>query len=164
MAESTIPFHSPVHLVQSNELEHTPTVPSPLNPTSRPASIAPVPTPIQREQREKKESLKKRESAPNGAANSALGKRKANAAHAYPSPQRFNVPPPRSQDFEPPKEDVMISHEPLPLEMPDGERQLYKPVDLAENKKGYRYSRAIADPLFPHKQFYRSTSPPPHYV
>ena len=58
----------------------------------------------------------------------------------------------------------MTTHEPLPLLMPDSDRQLYKPVDLAENKRGYRYSRAIADPLFPHKQYYRATSPPPHYA
>lgn len=57
----------------------------------------------------------------------------------------------------------MIPHEPIPLMLPDEERQLYKPVDLAENKRGYRYSRAIADPIFPHKQYYRTTSPPPHY-
>ena len=165
MAESAIPAYSPTPLQPPNDLDHTPTVPSPLNPASRPPSKtpAPIPTPIQREQREKKESLKKRESAIGGSANSALGKRKANNTHAYPAPQRFNVPPPRAQDYEPPKEDVMVSHEPLPLEMPDGERQLYKPVDLAENKRGYRYSRAIADPVFPHKQFYRATSPPPHY-
>lgn len=166
MAENVLPSHSPTPLPITTELEHTPSVPSPLNPSTRPSSKTPgpAPTPIQREQREKKESLKKRESALNGSANSALGKRKANANHAVPSPQRFNVPPPRAQDFESPKEDVMVSHEPYPLEMPDGERQLYKPVDLAENKKGYRYSRAIADPLFPHKQYYRSTSPPPHYA
>ncbi|KAK5113710.1 hypothetical protein LTR85_010727 [Meristemomyces frigidus] len=150
------------------EQEHAPMVPSPLNPnpasTRAPSKTpGPAPTPIQREQREKKESLKKRESNPNGSAASTLRKRKANAVHAYPSPQRFNVPPPRPQDFEAPKEDIMVSHEPLPLEMPDGERQLYKPIDLAENKKGYRYQRAIADPQFPHKQFYRCTSPPPHY-
>jgi COMPASS component BRE2 len=74
------------------------------------------------------------------------------------------VPPPRAQDFEEPKDDSMMSHEPFPLYMPDSERQLYKPIDLAENKRGYRYSRAIADPLFPHKQYYRATSPPPHYA
>lgn len=163
MAEAAPMSHSPTPLPAPTEFDHAPTVPSPLNPSTRPASKTPVPPPIQREQREKKESLKKRESGAN-VSSSSLGKRKANTNHAVPSPQRFNLPPPRLQDFDPPKEDVMISHEPLPLEMPDGDRQLYKPVDLAENKKGYRYSRAIADPLFPHKQFYRSTSPPPHYA
>ena len=165
MAETAIPSHSPTPL-QPFDLDHTPNVPSPLNPSTRPSSKTPVPaaTPIQREQREKKETLKKRENALNGSSSSSLGKRKANATSACPAPQRFNVPPPRAQDFESPKEDVMISHEPFPLEMPDGNRQLYKPIDLAENKKGYRYSRAIADPLFPHKQYYRTTSPPPHYA
>ncbi|TKA29261.1 hypothetical protein B0A50_03771 [Salinomyces thailandicus] len=153
------------------EQDHAPTVPSPLNPsTSRAPSKTPgpAPPPIQREQREKKDSLKKRESTATASGpNTALGKRKAHAAQAYPSPQRFNVPPPRPQDFEAPRADIMVSHEPLPFEVPmaEGEkpRQLYKPIDLAENKRGYRYQRAIADPLFPHKQFYRATSPPPHY-
>ncbi|KAK5137299.1 hypothetical protein LTR08_000269 [Meristemomyces frigidus] len=167
MAEQSSLSHSATPLQSAMELDHAPAVPSLLNPASTRApskTPGPAPTPVQREQREKKDSLKKRESNPNGSSSSSnLGKRKANAAHAYPSPQRFNVPPPRSQDFEEPKEDIMVGHEPLPLMMPDGERQLYKPIDLAENKKGYRYQRAIADPLFPHKQFYRCTSPPPHY-
>ncbi|SMR47650.1 unnamed protein product [Zymoseptoria tritici ST99CH_3D1] len=147
--------------------DHVPNVPSPLNPaSSRAPSRTPAPnaTPIQREQREKKESLKKRENALNGGTSSSASKRKASVAHSYPSPQRFMIPPPRVQDFEKPKDDVMIQHEPAPLMTPGNERQLYKPIDLAENKRGYRYSRAIADPLFPHKQFYRSTSPPPHYA
>ncbi|KAK1820603.1 transcription factor, contains a PHD finger motif [Friedmanniomyces endolithicus] len=144
---------------------YSPAIPSPLNPHASSRTPAPAPMPLPREQREKKDSLKKRESNPNGSASaSSLGKRKANAAHAYPSPQRFNVPPPKPSDFDPPKDDIMVSHEPYPLEMPDGDRQLYKPIELAENKRGYRYGRAIADPLFPHKQFYRSTSPPPHYA
>lgn len=166
MAENAVLSHASTPVAPAGELGHIPNVPSPLNPASRPPSKTPgpVPTPFQREQREKKDSLKKRENATGGSSGSALGKRKANANDASPSPQRFNLPPPRAQDFEMPREDAMTSHEPLPLEMPDGERQLYKPVDLAENKKGYRYNRAIADPLFPHKQYYRSTSPPPHYA
>lgn len=166
MAESTAPSYSAPPLAPLPDLDHTPNVPSPLNPGSRPPSKTPAPVPalVHREQREKKESLKKRESAPNGTANNALGKRKANSSHAYPSPQRFNVPPPRAQDFEAPKEDILVSQEPLPLLIPDTEIELCRPVDLAENKKGYRYTRAIADPLFPYKQFYRSTSPKPHYA
>ena len=142
--------------------------PAPAPAPSRPASKTPVPAPIQREQREKKETLKKRESAaPSNAQaptsnSSSLGKRKAHQVHAYPSPQRFNIPPPRAQDFEAPKDDMMAEHEPNQFWVPGEERQLYKPIDLAENKRGYRYQRAIADPLFTHKQYYRSTSPAPH--
>ncbi|KAM3422989.1 hypothetical protein BST61_g466 [Cercospora zeina] len=149
--------------------QNAPSAPSPLNPAtlSRQASRTPAP-PIQREQREKKESLKKRESMGNlddkKPTSSSLGKRKASAQHTYPSPMRFSVPPPKAEAFEEPKEDSMVSHEPFPLTIPGSERQLYKPIDLAENKRGYRYSRAIADPQFPHKQYYRSTSPPPHYA
>lgn len=60
----------------------------------------------------------------------------------------------------------MTSHEPLPFLLDndtDHERELFKPADLAENKRGYRYGRAIADPMFPHKQYYRATSPLPNY-
>ncbi|KAF2719754.1 hypothetical protein K431DRAFT_321496 [Polychaeton citri CBS 116435] len=142
---------------------HLPANPSPLNPASRAPSRTPAP--VQREQREKKESLKKRESnITNGSTVSSLGKRKANAQIAYPSPQRFNVPPPKPSDFDHPRPDILTPHEPFPFLMPDGETQLMKPADLAENKRGYRYTRAIADPLFPHKQFYRCTSPPPHHA
>lgn len=143
--------------------------PAPAAAPSRPSSKTPVPPPIQREQREKKDSLKKRESAaptssnaPTNTSSSTLGKRKANQLHAYPSPQRFNIPPPKAQDFEAPKDDMMAEHEPNQFWVPGEERQLYKPIDLAENKRGYRYQRAIADPLFTHKQYYRSTSPAPH--
>lgn len=171
MADPTV---APPHLAplapRPSDGGNTPILPSPLNPTTavfRPPSKppAPAPTPVHREQREKKESLKKRESHPNASTSgTSLGKRKANASSAYPSPQRFNIPPPRAQDFEPPKSDSMACHEPAPLYMPNTERQLYKPIELAENKRGYRYSRAIADPLFPHKQYYRTTSPAPHYA
>jgi COMPASS component BRE2 len=161
--------HSNTPLQATMDQEHAPSVPSPLNPAnSRAPSRTPAPnaTPIQREQREKKESLKKRENAAHGGGSSSTSsaKRKASAVHSYPSPQRFNLSAPLAQNFEKPKDDVMIQHEPTPLTTPGGERQLYKPIDLAENKRGYRYSRAIADPQFPHKQFYRSTSPPPHYA
>ncbi|KAF2767749.1 hypothetical protein EJ03DRAFT_275468 [Teratosphaeria nubilosa] len=176
MADDQAP---PSLVAQQSEHEHTPAVPSPLNPTApaRTQAKTPIPPPMQREQREKKESLKKRESnaghastapaaptpTPATATATALGKRKATATHACLSPQRFNINPPRPEDFKRPREDIMVSHEPHELKMPDSERELYKPHDLAENKKGYRYQRAIADPTFPHKQFYRATSPPPHY-
>lgn len=57
---------------------------------------------------------------------------------------------------------MMAEHEPNQFWVPGENRQLYKPLDLAENKRGYRYQRAIADPTFTHKQYYRSTSPAPH--
>ncbi|QIW95236.1 hypothetical protein AMS68_000754 [Peltaster fructicola] len=133
---------------------------APVAPRSVSKTPAPTAAPIQREQREKKDSLKKREAS---STSTTLGKRKAqNASITYPSPQRFAVPPPRAQDFERPKEDVFSEHEPVPFVVPGSNLQLYKPQDLAENKRGYRYQRAIADPLFPHKQFYRCTSPAPH--
>lgn len=44
---------------------------------------------------------------------------------------------------------------------PDGEIELRKPLDHAENKKGYRYNHCIADPQFRHKQYYRETDTEP---
>ncbi|KAF2859979.1 hypothetical protein K470DRAFT_217930 [Piedraia hortae CBS 480.64] len=124
-------------------------------------SKTPTPTPAPRERREKRETLKKRENASGSKATSTtLGKRKAQADEGPLVPQRFNVPPPRSADFDPPKNESM---EPVSIQVPDGVQQICKPMDLAENKKGYRYLRAIADPRFPYKQYYRGTSPPPHY-
>ena len=159
MADSST--QSPAPFQPLLEPEHAPAVSSPLNPTSRAQTKTPVPA-IQREQREKKDSLKKRESNLNNNGPSTGNKRKASAIHNYPSPQRYNILPPSGRDWEAPKGEPMASNEPLPLLMPDGDAELFKPVDLAENKRGYRYTRAIADPTFPHKQFYRSTSPPPH--
>lgn len=168
MADMAPQSHGATPLQAVMDQEHVPSISSPLNPTTLSRQASRTPAPIQREQREKKESLKMRESKQGNdkavSSSSTLGKRKASAVQTYPSPQRFNVPPPKSQDFEEPKDDVMMAHEPFPLTMPNSERQLYKPIDLAENKRGYRYSRAIADPHFPHKQLYRSTSPPPHYA
>ncbi|KAK4988233.1 transcription factor, contains a PHD finger motif [Elasticomyces elasticus] len=146
---------------------HTPSIPSPLNPdTSAAKAIRPF-KPPPREQREKRDTLKKRESTASGRADTPTmsNKRKAPSAAgraSAPSPMRYAIEPPKLAAYEAPKDTVFMSHEPLPFLTPDGERELRRPIDRAENKRGYRYSHAIADPLFPHKQHYRSTSPSPH--
>lgn len=145
---------------------HSPVVPSPLNPEVVPKQKPARPPPREREQREKKDSLKKRESAfsSKDAASTIPSKRKASTTFApiAPSPMRYSIPPPRSSDYEPPRATQFASHEPLPFVTPDHEIELKKPLDHAENKKGYRYNSCIADPLFRHKQYYRETDTEPY--
>lgn len=137
-----------------------------MNPDIAPAkSKAFKPPPREREPREKKESLKKREAAGNGRGDTptAPNKRKATGAvSSAPSPMRFSIPEPRLSDYDPPRDTLFISHEPLPFITPDGEVELKKPGDHAENKRGYRYSHCIADPYFRHKQYYRQTDTAPY--
>lgn len=75
---------------------------------------------------------------------------------------RFSIPEPRPADYEPPKDAIFASHEPHPLLTPDGQRELKKPVDLAWNKKGYKYTHCVADPYFRHKQYYRQSDSRPY--
>lgn len=72
---------------------------------------------------------------------------------------RYSIPEPKLSDYQPPKEG-QFSWDP-PLVAPDG-TQLWRPIDYAWNKKGYRYTHAVADPQFRHKQFYRQSDPKPY--
>ena len=102
---STIPQKRSLGL---EDEQHTPAIPSPLNPDSSGArSRRPPP----REQREKKESLKKREAKGVDGARSATpdsqgpgrkGKKPAQGSSVL-SPIRYKLPPPKTTDFEPPK-------------------------------------------------------------
>lgn len=159
---------------------HAPAVPSPLNPEAkRPTVKAPA-----REQREKKESLKKRESnASNTRGGTPDAKGRAVGAKcpppSAPSPMRFSIPEPKAQDYEPSRDYVWQSHEPTPFFTPDEAIELKKPLDQycaykstqsrrltiplsAQNTKGYRYTHCVADPLFRHKQFYRTSEVRPY--
>ncbi len=88
--------------------QHMPAVSSPLNPDSTNSrSRRPPP----REQREKKESLKKREAKGVDGARSATpdsqgqgrkGKKSTLSSNIL-SPIRYKLPPPKSTDFDPPK-------------------------------------------------------------
>ncbi len=107
---------------------HAPTISSPLNPdvgTSR-SRKAPAP----REQREKKESLKKRESKATSAVSDARGgtpevtsnrrKPKAISEATVLSPTRYKLPPPKPMDFEAPKAPILVPHHSI------GETQIYE--------------------------------------
>ncbi|KAI4719902.1 Set1C complex protein [Aureobasidium sp. EXF-10727] len=153
-SQSPAPPAEALRLVQEN----APAIPSPLNPEVR-----------GRSQRERKETAKKRE-ATRGTTPTVPAKRKAtgasNGRHATtqsaPSPMRYQIPPPKTSDYEPPKPPVFTSHEPLPYMTPDGKTELKKVTDQAENKRAYRYTLAVADPNFRHKQFYRQSDGLPY--
>lgn len=138
--------------------DHAPAVSSPLNPNPSDAPPRPRPgiPPRERERREKRETLKKREAA--GHSRAKTLKKRAPAD----SPMRYSIPEPRAADYNPPKDGVFVPHEPSPLYAPDGRTELRKPHDYAWNKKGYRYTHCVADPLFRHKQFYRQTDSRPY--
>jgi COMPASS component BRE2 len=82
-----------------------------------------------REQREKKESLKKREASASARGNTPDVKGKKQKGPTVPSPMRYSIPEPRPSDYEPPKDPILLSHEPTPIYTPDGEVELKKPID-----------------------------------
>jgi COMPASS component BRE2 len=108
------------------EVDHAPIVPSPLNPA---AAKAPKPPVREREQREKKESLKKREASGNSRGNTPDVKGKKGKGPAVPSPMRYSIPEPKTHDYDPPKDPILVSHEPLPFLTPDRQTELKKPID-----------------------------------
>ncbi|KAF1808293.1 hypothetical protein P152DRAFT_405785 [Eremomyces bilateralis CBS 781.70] len=139
------------------EDDHTPAVSSPLNPDG--SSRQRATRPSQREQREKKESLKKRESATATRGNTPDLKSKSPQESV---PIRYNYLNPKPSDFEPPRETWFASVEPTPVFTPDGRVELLRPMDHAQNVRGFRYQHCIADPLFHHKHFFRTTDTVPY--
>lgn len=108
------------------EVDHAPAIPSPLNPAAAKAPKAPV---REREQREKKESLKKREASGNSRGSTPDVKGKKGKGPVVPSPMRYSIPEPKTHDYDPPKDPILTSHEPLPFLTPDGRVELKKPID-----------------------------------
>jgi COMPASS component BRE2 len=120
------------------EDEHIPAVSSPLNPdvTSSRQSRVKEKAPIHREQREKKESLKKRESkasSVNGADFSrGTPDRNIGSSGKYDGPltsstsvlgpTRYNMlPAPKPSDYQPPRGPVLTPHHAKPTLRPGGE-------------------------------------------
>jgi COMPASS component BRE2 len=146
------------------EGDNAPAISSPLNPNPD-AAARPRPKAPAREQREKRETIKKREasasarqSTPNASTNSKSKKERSSAD----SPMRYSIPEPRPSDYEAPKDSTLLSHEPNPMYAPDGVTELKKPHDIAWNKRGYKYTHCVADPLFRHKQYYRQSDSRPY--
>lgn len=110
------------------EEDHAPAVSSPLNPNPDAAARSRPARPPPREQREKRETLKKREASASARGNTPNPKSKQNGL-STPSPMRYSVPEPKVADYEVPKDGIFASHEPNPIFTPDGQTELKKPVD-----------------------------------
>ncbi|KAF2123180.1 Ash2-trithorax family protein [Lophiotrema nucula] len=143
------------------EGDNAPAVSSPLNPNPDAAARA-RPRGPPREQREKRETLKKREASANTRSNTPNPKSSKHDRPSAPSPMRYSIPEPKPADYDPPKDGIFASHEPNPLLTADGTKELRRAVDHAWNKKGYKYTHCVADPLFRHKQFYRQSDSRPY--
>lgn len=152
---SAIPLRRPL------EEDHAPAVSSLLNPNSDTGVRARQTRAPPREQREKRETLKKREASanPRGSTPNVKTKKDQNEVD---SPMRYQVPEPKASDYDPPKDSLFASHEPNPIYTPDGTAELKRIVDPAWNKKGFRYTHCVADPYFRHKQYYRSSETKPY--
>lgn len=152
------------------EDDHSPAVPSPLNPEVNPTELpkedAPQPNRI-KSGRTKKESLKKREAkgGDSGRATpdpkTAKESKEAKENQQYDGLQRrYKVAPPKSSDFNPPIGPVLTPHH--EVINPNGDVvEFLEPSDHATNKKNYRYNHCIADPRFPSTSYYRQTESEP---
>ena len=125
----TASAHSAVPLKRTlDEDLHAPAVSSPLNPDVATSRSRKAPAP--REQREKKESLKKRESKASSVVGDARGgtpevasnrrKPKATSETTVLSPTRYKLPPPKFMDFEAPKAPILLPHHKI------GDTQIYE--------------------------------------
>lgn len=112
---------------RSLEDDHTPSISSPLNPNAPP----PVSQPKARQQREKKESLKKRESTGNIRATPEAGSKKRKLEDerpGEPSPVRYNHELPKETFKYMVRNLPMVSREPDALFTSDGV-ELKKSID-----------------------------------
>lgn len=107
---NVIPQKRPLGL---EDEQHTPAVPSPLNPDVATARARRPPAP--REQREKKESLKKREAkgvdglrsgTPDSQGFGRKSKKPAEGSSIL-SPLRYSIPAPQPADFDPPQAPIL---------------------------------------------------------
>ncbi|KAM0514189.1 hypothetical protein ACHAPE_007026 [Trichoderma viride] len=145
---------------------HSPAVPSPLNPDVKPSSEAQHADDASQSGRSKpvrakKDTLKKRE-AKGGDSNPATPDPKA-GREPEPSenrPLRYKLAPPKLSDFDPARGPVMTLHN--QIDGPDGQAiEFMETSDHVFNKKNFRYTPCIADPLFPATLYYRQTEPEP---
>lgn len=107
---------------------HAPAVSSPLNPDVATSRSRKAPAP--REQREKKESLKKREAKASSVVGDARGgtpevasnrrKPKVTSEAIVLSPTRYKLPPPKHMDFEAPKAPILLPQHKI------GDTQIYE--------------------------------------
>lgn len=112
--EATPTGTAPTSLPQKRSLEddHTPAVSSPLNPDFKSTKQVQLPedTPMAREKRAKKESLKKRESKGAEGSHAAPDPKQRDPAATELAPIKYKLPPPKPADFEPSQGPLFTSH------------------------------------------------------
>ncbi|KAI1807589.1 hypothetical protein F4811DRAFT_505193 [Daldinia bambusicola] len=162
----------PISVPQKRPLEddYAPPVSSPLNPNpdvkpnkSQSHDDAPTMT-REKPARNKKDTLKKRESKAGAGADSSRATPDPKIKELPPnesSPLRYKLAPPRPSDFETARGPVFTPHHEVPA--PDGSTiQFYETSEHVFNKKSFHYLHCIADPAFPSSFYYRQTEPEPY--
>ncbi|KAL8993924.1 MAG: hypothetical protein Q9169_005975 [Polycauliona sp. 2 TL-2023] len=154
---SAIPQKRPMNL---DDEQHIPAVSSPLNPDAPVTRARKAPA---REQREKKESLKKREakgvdstrsSTPDVQTNTKKSKKVGKAPEVL-RPVRYDTKPPSQSDFEAPRRPVFN-----PI-VTKANREFGECFEHISNKKAFRYTNCIADPAFLSSRWFRQTDAEP---
>ncbi|KAL8758018.1 MAG: hypothetical protein Q9199_001802 [Rusavskia elegans] len=154
---STIPQKRPMNL---DDEQHVPAVSSPLNPDAPTSRARKAPA---REQREKKESLKKREakgvdttrsSTPDAQTNTKKSKKVEKPPDVI-RPVRYYTKPPSPSDFDAPRQPVFN-----PI-LTKANRDFNECFEHISNKKSFRYTNCIADPGFPSSRWFRQTDAEP---
>ncbi|KOS21547.1 Set1 complex component ash2 [Escovopsis weberi] len=146
---------------------HSPAVPSPLNPDGKADGQAGAAEDASqagrsKSSRTKKETLKKRE-AKAGDSNPATPDPKTTNKEPAPiesGPLRYKLAPPKASDFDAPRGPVMTPHHQV-LGADAETIEFMETSDHVSNKKNFRYTHCIADPLFPSIIYYRQTEPEP---
>ncbi|KAL9125194.1 MAG: hypothetical protein Q9217_005565 [Psora testacea] len=137
----TLPPKRPLSI----EDKHAPAVASPLNPGTR-----------VREERTKKPTAKARKESPEAPITSKKGGKKAAKPVEVVRPSRYKLPPPKITDFEAPVPPIFV-----PIATRKG-RQFFEATEIIPNRKGFRYTNAIADPRFTSSQYNRQSEAEPY--
>ena len=125
--------------------KHAPAVASPLNPSTR-----------VREERAKKPTAKARKDSPEPTSANKKGNKKAAKVPEVVRPSRYKLPPPKITDFEAPLNPIFV-----PITTRKG-HQFYEATEIISNRKGFRYTNAIADPRFTSSQYNRQSECEPY--
>ena len=133
----TVPQKRPLNV----EDKHAPAVASPLNPQGTRL----------REERAKKPTAKVRKDSPEPTSAGKKGSKKISKDPEYVRPTRYLNAPPKIIDFEPPALPI-LAHVSTRKE-----RLFHEASEIVTNKKGYRFTHAIADPRFTASQHMRYT-------
>ncbi|KAL2889682.1 Set1 complex component ash2 [Ceratocystis lukuohia] len=139
---------------------HAPSIPSPLNPESSNSSKvrATADEATGKPVRVKKEPVgRKRDATKTGSLDPAMASRPTSDV----APLRYKLAPPKTGDFLEAKVAAMVlKHE---IKSLDGSViEFCEATDHVFNKRGYHYTRCIADPLFPSSNYYHHTEAPPY--